>query len=436
MELTPTDPALHHYEPELIFVERTERRLLLLSGIFIAVNYVALMLIRQDGGDLLPLLVWILCAVLGHMLLHRYLPQHDPLLFPLAMFLSGWGLVIIDRLAPYFADRQAIWLLASVAAMVLTAALPHLIHWLKEYRYLLLISGLVLLVSTILLGTNPSGEERAPQLWLGFAGLYFQPSEALKIILVAFLASYLAEQYPIMRAEGLEGDQRLLPFSPRVLGPILLVWGLSIVVLIWQRDLGTAMLFFLVFLLLLYVASGYTLILVSGAVLTVIAAFVGYHLFDVVKLRIDIWLNPWLEADGRAYQIVQSLMAFASGGIFGQGIGQGIPTFIPVVHSDFIFSAIGEEWGLLGLLVVVVIFVVLVARGLRISSFQQEKPFYGLLAVGLTLLIAIQSLLIMGGVLKLVPLTGVTLPFLSYGGSSLLMTFVMLGLLLRLSAGD
>ncbi|HEX2622016.1 MAG TPA: FtsW/RodA/SpoVE family cell cycle protein, partial [Phototrophicaceae bacterium] len=391
---------------------------------------------NQQVMQWLPLLVWMVCAAAGHFLLQHYLPQRDPILFPLAMFLSGWGLVVIDRLAPYFADRQAIWLVASVAAMGLTATLPHLIRWLKDYRYLLLIGGLVLLVSTIIFGTNPSGEELAPQLWLGFGGLYFQPSEALKVILVAFLASYLAEQYPILRAEGLELDQRWLPFSPRIMGPILLMWGLCVVVLVWQRDLGTAMLFFIVFLVLLYIASGYTLILVSGAVLTGIAGFVGYHLFDVVQLRIDIWLNPWLEAEGRAYQIVQSLMAFASGGVFGQGVGQGLPTLIPVVHSDFVFAAVSEEWGLLGSLVVVICFIVLVTRGLRISTLHQEKPFYALFAVGLSMLIATQGLLIMGGVLKLVPLTGVTLPFMSYGGSSLLMTFVILGLLLRLSTGE
>jgi cell division protein FtsW len=196
------------------------------------------------------------------------------------------------------------------------------------------------------------------------------------------------------------------------------------------------MLFFIVFLLLLYVASGYVLILVSGAILTVLAGTAAYFLFDVVQLRIDIWLNPWLEADGRAYQIVQSLMAFASGSVFGQGVGQGLPIYIPVVHSDFIFAALAEEWGLMGVMGAVICLALFTARGLRISTLQQERPFYALFALGLSLLIAVQSLMIMGGVLKLVPLTGVTLPFMSYGGSSLLMTFVNLGLLLRLSSGD
>lgn len=438
MQEVNTDIFYNTYEPELAPIERTERRLLFVGGAFVIVNFSALMLVREVSllVQWMPLLVWLGCALMGHLLLKRYLPHRDPILFPLAMFLSGWGLVIIDRVAPTFADRQAVWLIASVTAMILTAALPHLIRWLKDYRYILLIGGLLLLVSTIIFGIHPSGEETAPQLWLGYSGLYFQPSEMLKIILVSFLASYLAEQYPVIRAEGIEGDQRRLSFSPRIIGPIFLMWTLAVVVLVWQRDLGTAMLFFIVFLLLLYVASGYTLILVGGGVLAALAGFVAYHLFGVVQLRVDIWLNPWQDAAGRAYQIVQSLMAFASGSVFGQGVGQGTPVFIPVVHSDFIFAALAEEWGLLGVVTSVICLVLIVVRGLRISTLQQERPFYALFALGLSLLIGVQSLMIMGGVLKLVPLTGVTLPFMSYGGSSLLMTFINLGLLLRLSAGD
>jgi cell division protein FtsW (lipid II flippase) len=204
--------------------------------------------------------------------------------------------------------------------------------------------------------------------------------------------------------------------------------------LIWQRDLGTAILFFAVFLVLLYVASGYNLILVSGAILIAIAGFVAYRQFDVVQLRIDIWINPWPEADGRAFQIVQSLLAFAAGGVFGQGVGQGSPTYIPVVHSDFVFAALAEEWGLLGVITVIACIAILVTRGMRAAVRQQRRPFLALLTVGLSMLIATQSLLITAGVLKLVPLTGVTLPFLSYGGSSLLASFIIIGLLLRLSA--
>jgi cell division protein FtsW len=214
------------------------------------------------------------------------------------------------------------------------------------------------------------------------------------------------------------------------------MWGISIVMLIWQRDLGTAILFFVIFLVMLYAATGSSIILLSGAALVLIAALTGYNLFGVVQLRIDVWINPWPEADGRAYQIVQSLMAFANGGIFGEGIGQGLPDFIPVVHSDFIFAALGEEWGLLGVIALIATVSAIVLRGLRIAILHQHHSFRAFLAVGLSMLIAVQSLMIMAGVIKVIPLTGVTLPFMSYGGSSLLVSFILLGLLLRLSSSE
>jgi len=181
------------------------------------------------------------------------------------MLLSGWGLVVIDRLAPVFADRQVVWLIVSVVAMLVVALFPQPLEWLRQYRYTLLIVGLALLLATILLGRNPSDPERltnAPALWLGAGTIFFQPSEALKIILVAFIASYLAEQYPAQRAVELTGRQRSAP-SGRILGPMLLMWGICVVlmwgicvvILIWQRDLGTAILFFIVFMMLLYVAT-------------------------------------------------------------------------------------------------------------------------------------------------------------------------------------
>lgn len=410
-----------------------ERLLLTLAGAFVFVNFAALNLLQSTSlSDWLHFAVWVVCAIVGQIWLERRLPKRDPLIFPLIMFLSGWGLVLIDRLAPLFADRQTVWLALSVAVLMLVSTLPHALRWLRSYRYILLLIGLILLIGTIILGRNPSGLSGAPELWLGIGSIFFQPSEALKIILVAFLASYLAEQYPLMRAST---DLRQT-FSPRVFGPILLMWGLSIVILVWQRDLGTAILFFIIFMTLLYIASGSWWIILSGVALIIVAGLVAYRLFDVVQLRVDIWINPWPESDNRAFQIVQSLLAFAAGGIFGQGVGQGSPTFIPVVHSDFIFAAIGEEWGLLGSITLIAVIAILVARGMRIALRQGGQSFKALLAAGLSLLLAVQTLMIMGGVLKLIPLTGVTLPFLSYGGSSLLMTFVNAGLLLRLSAGE
>ncbi len=414
-------------------VRDRERFLLLLATMFVGVNALALSVLRNLSPDPLGLAaLWMLCAWGGHALLARFVPLRDPFLFALVMFLCGWGLLLIERLAPFFAARQAIWLLLSTCTLLLVAGTPYALRWLRRYRYVWLVVGLSLLVGTILLGRNPSGVAGAPELWLGVGDVFFQPSEALKVILVAFLASYLAEQYPALHALGAVSGRQLW-LAPRILGPILLMWSLCVVILIWQRDLGTAALFFVVFLLLLYVATGQPLILLSGGLLLAGAAAVAYRLFAVVRLRFDIWLDPWAEADGRAYQIVQSLMAFAHGGVFGQGIGQGSPTYIPVVHTDFVFAALAEEWGLLGVLVLLAVLGVMVLRGLRVALLQGERAFYVLLAVGLTALIGVQSLLIMGGVLKLLPLTGVTLPFVSYGGSSLLMSCVIAGVLIRLS---
>jgi len=415
-----------------------ERVLLILTGAFLLVNFISMAILNSAFNltDWLLFVVWLICAAVGDWWLARRLPRRDMLMFPLAMFLSGWGLLLINRLTQPFADRQAVWLVISVAVMMLVAGFPHALRWLRNYRYILLMFGLLLLIGTIILGRNPSGLLGAPQLWLGVGSVFFQPSEALKIILVAFLASYLAEQYPALRAEEMSGGRGFLNVSPRIYGPILLMWGISVIILVWQRDLGTAILFFIVFLVLLYVASGSTFILASGAALILIAGVVAYKLFAVVELRVDIWLNPWPEADGRAFQIVQSLLAFAAGGVFGQGIGQGSPGYIPVTHSDFIFAAVGEEWGLLGVIAIIACIAIYVTRGMRIAISQRPQSFLSLLAAGLSMLIAIQSLMIMGGVLKLIPLTGVTLPFLSYGGSSLLVSFIITGLLLRLSAGE
>jgi cell division protein FtsW (lipid II flippase) len=297
---------------------------------------------------------------------------------------------------------------------------------LSRYRYLWLVGGLILLGTTIILGRNPAGF--GPRLWLGVFDAYFQPSELLKLLLIVFLASYLAENRELLADERASTISRL-----RYLLPLLMMWGISLIVLVWQRDLGTATLFFIIFLGMLYIATGQAGYVVGGAILLLLAGGVAYFAFDVVKLRVDVWLNPWPEANDRAFQIVQSLLAFASGGVFGQGIGQGSPTYIPVVHSDFIFAAIGEEWGLLGTLCVVACIAVFSVRAFRLAARLESRPFRGLLAAGIGITLATQSLMIIGGTIKLIPLTGVTLPFLSYGGSSLLVNFIMVGLLLILS---
>jgi cell division protein FtsW len=417
---------------DLPLAARRERLLLALAGVFILVNQITLLIARERSWmDIWPVAVWLACAAAGHVILSRRLPQRDPLLFPLAMFLTGWGLNLIARLVPPFTDRQTLWMVIGLAALLAVIALPGNLRWLRRYRYTWLIGGLALLAITILVGENPA--QTGPRLWIwsGWGRVYYQPSELLKILLVAFLASYFSDHQRFMREDTIKIGAWEVP-SPAFLGPVLLMWGICVVVLVWQRDLGAATLFFVVFMIMLYLASGQAQLLVGGLVLLLIASLIAYAAFDVVALRVNIWIDPWTTADSDAYQVVQSLMAVSAGGVFGEGFGQGQPQIVPVAHSDFVFSAIAEEWGLVGVSGVLIALGALVARGMRIAV-RARQPFRSLLAAGLSLVIGVQSLLIMGGVLKLVPLTGVTLPFVSYGGSSLLTCFVIVGLLLVLS---
>jgi cell division protein FtsW (lipid II flippase) len=407
-----------------------ERYLLIIAGLFLLMNALGLSISGpQVGMPLFLLVVWSIAAFCGHRILNRILPKRDPFLFAIAMLLSGWGLLLIQRLAPNFAIRQALWMLVGLTIMLLISTLPTRLHWLRRYRYTWLLGGLALLLVTILMGVNPSGA--GPRLWLGVGPLYFQPSELVKLVLVIFLASYLADYQSEIRNDG--GQPRRLP-PLHAIGPLVLMWGLCMIVTLWQQDLGTAALLFIVFLTMLYIASGEWTYIVVGGGLLMAAVAVAYRLFSVVQLRVDIWLNPWPEANDRAFQIVQSLMAFASGGLLGAGIGQGSPGYVPVVHSDFIFAAVGEEWGLIGVLCLIVCLAVLIIRGLHIAALWSDIPFRMLLAAGLSILLAVQTLLIMGGVIKLIPMTGVTLPLMSYGGSSLLISFTIIGLFLILSA--
>lgn len=410
---------------------RRELILLLFSAAFVLTNAVALSLAVEGYLAIThfwAVLVWAVLMAVAHVLLRRYRPQHDPLILPLFALLSGWGLILIDRLAANFLGRQVVWLALSTAAIIAVAILPRNLRWLRRYRYTLLTAGLLLLAATFVFGVNPSG--LGAELWLPLPLLgraFFQPSELLKLLLVIFLASYFDERQPLLHL-GRSGRYGAFPY----LAPLMLMWGFCVLLLVWQRDLGAATIFFIVFLSQLYLATGEKWYVIGGVALLLIAGFIGYYAFDVVALRVDAWYNPWPDADDRAFQIVQSLYALAAGGITGQGVGQGFPDYIPVVHSDFAFAAIAEEWGLVGSITVVGCFAILAYRGMKIAS-QARRPFHLYLAAGITVLISAQSFLIMAGVSKLLPLTGVTLPFVSYGGSSLMISSIMLGLLIYLS---
>lgn len=425
-------------QPTLTFPQRpvhppfVERVLLVVAALFVAVQTVALSLV--DSGRVAParLLVpgvWLLLMAAAHIVLGRFRPRHDPFLLPVFAMLTGWGLVLQDRLAPNFLLRQTAWVAVGTALLLVVAVLPRTLQPLRQYRYTVLVFGLILLALTFVFGVNPSGYGAA--LWLPvplLGSIYFQPSELLKLLFVFFFASYFADRGLVYRDSIGRGRWAFVPY----LAPLLLMWGFCVLLLVWQRDLGAATLFFILFLALLYVATGQRAYVLGGFVMLLAAGVIGYVAFDVVALRVDAWLNPWPDYDDRAFQIVQSLYALAAGSVGGSGIGQGFPDYIPVVHSDFVLAAITEEWGLIGALALIVCFALLTQRGLRIALLARRAfPMY--VTVGITVLLSAQTLLIMGGVAKLVPLTGVTLPFVSYGGSSMVLGSVMVGLLLYLS---
>jgi cell division protein FtsW (lipid II flippase) len=366
----------------------------------------------------LALIVWALVAIRAHRSIVKYLPDADPYLFPVAALLSGWGLLTVWRLDPGFGARQAIWLGISAFVFLFGLRLPTTLDFLRKYKYVLLTSGLILTGFTLLFGTNPIGY--GPRLWLGCCGLYFQPSEPLKLLLVAYLAAYLAERIPI----------QLRPFT--LIYPTLLLSGIAILLLIFQRDLGTASIFIALYTIIIYLATGRRRIVIVSALFLLFVAFIGYYLIDIIQARIDSWINPWTDPSGGSYQIIQSLLAIANGGIEGRGPGLGSPALVPVAISDFIYAAVAEETGLFGTIGLLILFGLFLTRGLR-AALCAPDLFRRLLAAGITAYIGIQALLIIGGNLRILPLTGVTLPFLSYGGSSLLTSFISLLILVLIS---
>ncbi|MCU1345138.1 MAG: Cell division protein FtsW [Acidimicrobiia bacterium] len=363
--------------------------------------------------------------IVAHLACRRYAKGADGVLLPLAAVLNGLGYVFIARLNTKVAGLQATWTFIGVAAFVATLVLVRRVRDLSRWKWTFALVGLLILLLPLVPGLGYGADAR---LWVRVGGITFQPGEIAKLMLAIFLAAYLMESRELL-AVGRKFGPFQIP-EGRDLFPLLLAWGASLVIMIGQKDLGSSLLFFTLFLVMVWVATERASYLAIGLILFVAGAFGAYHEFQHVRTRVTIWLDPW--NDDKGYQLVQSSFAMAWGGLTGTGIGRGHPGLVPAVKTDFILSAIGEELGLVGTTAIVISYVLMVGAGLRIA-LKTEDTFSKLLATGLTTILGIQAFIIIGGVTRLVPLTGVTLPFVSYGGSSLIANYVLIALLLRIS---
>ncbi len=359
-------------------------------------------------------------------------PHADPVLFPTAALLAGLGLAMLYRLRPDQANQQAEWLFIGLAVFVAMLLTIRDDRRLDAFTYTIGLAGIVLLFLPVLPGVG--FEINGARLWAKLGPISFQPAEFGKILIVVFLASYLAAKRELLAA----GVGRF--GLPRVkdLGPIALAWATSLIVLFLEKDLGASLLFFAAFVLMIWVATGRGSYLIIGLILMAVGSFLGYLVFTHVQTRVDYWLNalnPATVHDLGFGQLAQGWFALASGGLVGTGMGQGSPTLIPYVGSDFIFAAFGEELGMVGASAVLLLYVILIGRGLRVA-LERTDGFGKLLATGLTATIALQTFVIVAGVTRLIPLTGVPLPLVSYGGSSKVATFAILALLIRTSSGS
>jgi cell division protein FtsW (lipid II flippase) len=365
-----------------------------------------------------PFTVWLVGTLVVQRNIRRKLPNRDPWIFPATAGLTGLGMLTIWRLSPDLGLKQSAWFLVGCGLFLIALNTTDLIKILKTYKYVWLLLGLILIGLTFVVGVNPTGSGQ--RLWLKIVDFYIQPSEPLKLLLIVYLAAFFADQ-----------------IRPNIswLGsvfPTLVVVGFAGLLLIAQRDLGTASLFVSLYILMLTVTTHRRRLLWLIPALAILAGTIGYFVFDVIRTRVDIWLNPWLDTSGNAWQLAQAQIAIASGGLTGTGPGLGSPQFVPVAVSDFIFTTIAEELGLLGTSAVMLLLLFLVIRGINIA-LSSKTTFGRYLAFGISGYFALQSIFIIGGNLGLLPLTGVTLPFLSYGGSSLVTNILAVLLLLRIS---
>ncbi len=411
---------------------RTELGLLILVVLITCGTYALASLGRSASlpADIVPFLGVLLALLVGAHIATRYLaPLADPLFLPLAALLNGIGYVFIARIDDELAGLQASWTAVGIVGYVLTLAVVRDVKALQRYRYTFGLLGMALLVLPLVPGIGQ--EINGSRIWVSIGPVNFQPGEFAKLCLAVFFAGYLNERRELLGVATFRIGRINTP-DPKHFAPILLAVGVSLVVVVFERDLGSALLFFVLFMVMLYVATGRASYVLVGAALFSVSSWLAWTRFSHVQARVSIWLDPWSDPNGAGYQVIQAAYALAWGGVAGTGPGLGIAGRIPADESDFIFAVIGEELGLLGATAVLCAFLLLAGSGLRLARGAGDG-FSSLLAVGLTALIAFQAFIIIGGVIRLLPLTGVTLPFVSYGGSSLVANYVLLAVLVRIS---
>jgi len=405
-----------------------QSRIFILSGVFLFIYSLVLTLspaVRYHSWNVeyrwqhwVGFISWGLISFIIHRISAKKYINRDPYLLPVAFTLIGWGLLSIYRLNPGFGFRQNLWFLLSAILLAVGIYKPNLLHEIRRFKYVWLTLGILITALTFIFGIYPNGE--GPRLWLGCCGFYIQPSEPLKLLFLVYLSAYLADKWPTRN--------HLIS----LITPTLVFIGAAVLILIAQRDLGTAIIFILLFAFYMYLVSGKRRLLLIFFVLILLAGFAGYQYFSVIQYRLDAWITPWQDPAGKSYQVIQSLQAVAAGGFFGTGPGIGSPGLVPVAISDFIYDVIAEETGLLGSIALFSFYVLLAYRGFLIA-IQAKNQYQRLLSIGISILITIQAVLILGGNILLLPLTGVTLPFVSYGGSSLITFSFGLMLLLWIS---
>ena len=419
--------------PRLVAKRRsTELALIFMAAAITAVAYTLASLGANAviPARLGPFLALVLMLIgVAHIAVRILARGADGTLLPLVVLLHGIGYVMISRLDDKFAAQQSMWSLVSIGAFVLTLFVVQRPSDLARFKWTFFLIGAVLLMLPMIpgFGRNINGA----RIWVDLGPLGFQPGEFAKLALAIFLAGYLSERRELIAASTWKIGPVRLP-EMHYIAPVIVAWAFAVLVMVGERDLGSSLMFFTLFVVMMWVATERISYLVMGFLMFGIAAYVSWRMFDHVQTRVDIWLDPWSDQYGKGWQIVQSLYGIGDGGVAGRGLGRGTPNTIPYAESDFIFAAIGEELGLIGATTVLMAYLLLVGGGLRIA-LRTDRTFEKLLATGLTTIVGVQAFIIIGGVIKVVPLTGITLPFVSYGGSSLLANYILLALLLRLS---